>query len=134
MTESTGVNTWTPDQMLFQAWLSLPSSCRDPKSQKSYAAAHGVAEETLSRWKRLPGWHDAVYDLALSHVLGDLVPVLHAQVVQAKKGSLPHAQWLFEVAGKWSPKQRLEHSGSDGAPLVFTIAIDRKDDDDVSGS
>lgn len=132
MSEPTAAKTWTPDQLTVQAWLALPSSARTPKTQQQLAKQLGHDPATLSDWKRIPGWHDAIYDLAMAHVLGDLVPVLHAQVVQAKKGSLTHAQWLFEVAGKWSPKQRLEHSGNDGAPLVFTIAIDRKDDADAS--
>lgn len=132
MAEQTGPNAWTADHLRFQAWLALPSAARSPKSQKQLAAELGVHETTLCDWKRLPGWHDAVYDLAMAEVRGELAPVLHAQIREAKKGSLPHAQWLFEVAGKWSPKQRHEVSGQDGAPLVFTIAIDRKEDDDAS--
>lgn len=134
MIEPTPAKTWSPDQLAFQAWLALPSAARSPKTQQALAKDLGHDPATLSDWKRLPGWHEAVYDMAHAAVTGELVPVLHAQVREAKKGSLPHAQWLFEVAGKWSPKQRLEHSGRDGAPLVFTIAIDRKDDDDASGS
>jgi hypothetical protein len=41
-------------------------------------------------------------------------------------------RWLPYVLG--SPKQEHEHSGAGGGPLVFTIAIDRKDGDDGSSS
>lgn len=102
--------TWTPDQLTFQAWLALPAAARDPKQQRQLAGMLEVHETTLSDWKRLPGWHDAVYELAMRHVVSDLVPVLYAQVREAKRGSLPHAQWLFEIAGKWTPKQKIEQS------------------------
>lgn len=71
-----------------------------------------------------------MYALAVSELTGELVPVLQAQVREAKKGSLSHAQFLFELAGKWSPKSRHELTGDGGAPLTFTIAIDRRDADD----
>ena len=110
MPEQTSANTWTPDQLKVQAWLALPSAARSPKTQKQLAAELEVHETTICDWKRLPGWHDAVYSLALSEVVGELIPVLHAQVKQAKAGSLPHAQWLFDVAGKWTPKQQTQAS------------------------
>ena len=123
-TESRALSTatsWSPDQLKFQAWLAVPSAAREPRSQKELAAQLEVREMTLSDWKKLPGWGDAVYALALERVLGDLVPVLHAQVAAAKKGSLPHAQWLFELCGKWSPKERHEHTGAGGGPLRIVI-------------
>jgi hypothetical protein len=117
MSESTVVNQWTPDQLKFQAWLALPSGARSPRSQQALAKTLGVSEETLCRWKRTVGWHEAVYALAMSDVLGELVPVLHAQIREAKKGSLAHAQWVFEVAGKWTPTTRQQHTGKDGGPI-----------------
>ncbi len=89
---------WEPDHVRFQVWLALPSSERVPKTQKELAKVIGVDEATLWRWKQLPGWNDAVYELGAAQIVGELVPILHAQVVEAKAGSLPHAQWLFEIA------------------------------------
>lgn len=133
MSEVAEARTWTPDQLKFQAWLALPAAAREPKTQRALAQQLEYHEITLTEWKRLPGWHDAVYDLAMKHVVGDLVPVLHAQVREAKKGSLPHAQWLFDLAGKWTPTTRQQHSGPSGEPLTFTIAIDRREDDASDG-
>lgn len=124
MTGEISANAWTPDQLKFQAWLALPSAAREPKSQKQFAALLEVHETTLSDWKHLPGWHDAVYALAISHIIGDLVPVLHAQVSQAKKGSLPHAQWLFEVTGKHIPTTRSQHGNTPGE--AFTVTVEAK--------
>lgn len=41
-------------------------------------------------------------------------------------------RWLPYWLG--SPRQEIEHSGPGGAPLTFTITIDRKDADDASDS
>lgn len=111
--------------MKFQAWLALPSAARMPKSQRDLARQLEHDPATLSDWKRLPGWADAVYDLAMEVVKGDLVPILHAQAKQALKGSLPHAQWLFEVAGKWTPKSRLEHGNAPGE--TFQVEVQARD-------
>lgn len=127
MAEPITANTWTPDQLKFQAWLALPSSLRDPKQQKQLARQLEHDPATLSDWKRLPGFADAVYDLAMEVIKGDLVPVLHAQVKQALDGSLPHAQWVFEVAGKWTPKSQQQTSGV--IRVEYVTAGDDDDDD-----
>jgi tetrahydromethanopterin S-methyltransferase subunit C len=111
--------------LAFQAWLAIPSASRDPRSQRELAAQLEVHEVTLSDWKRLPGWAEAVYGLALSRVVGDLVPVLHAQVAAAKKGSLPHAQWLFELCGKWTPKAHVDHAVAANVRIVIETVDDR---------
>jgi hypothetical protein len=117
-----GAGHWTADQLAFQAWSALPASARRPKSQQGLAVQLGVDETTLGRWKRLPGWHEAVYKLALDHLRLELVAVLEAQVRQARKGSLPHAQWLFQLAGVWEPgPSRHEHGGPGMAPLRVLI-------------
>lgn len=113
--------------MAFQAWLALPASAREPRSQQALAHQLEVDESTLSDWKRKPGFHEAVYRLARERIMGALVPVLEAQVKEAKKGSLPHAQWLFAVLGVWEPgPQRHEHAGAGGGP--FRIVIETVDD------
>jgi hypothetical protein len=121
---------WSPAQLHFQVWLATPRAERQPKSQRELARELNVNHCTLSEWKRLPGWGDAVYALAEQQLRNELVPILDAQVREAKKGSLPHAQWCFELAGAWSPKQKHEHTGPSGAPLQFTFQIDRREADD----
>lgn len=121
MAVETSANLWTPDQLKFQAWLALPSAAREPKSQKQLALLLEVHETTLSDWKRLPGFADAVYDLAMEVIKGDLVPVLYAQKREALKGSLPHAQWLFEIAGKYVPTTRSQYGNTPGESFVVAV-------------
>jgi len=111
--------TWTADQMKVQAWFSLPPSQREPRSQRALAAQLEIHEVTISDWKKLPGWGEAVYTLAFGRLHGELVPVLGAVIAEAKKGSLSHAQWLFQLAGLWEPKAAL--TGGDGGPLRIVI-------------
>ena len=115
---SSEVNQWNADQLRFQAWLALPESARAPRRQQGFATEAGVAEETLSRWKRLPGFMDAVYALALADVRGTLGPILRAHAKLALK-DLDSAKWVFEVAGAWTPKQRTELTGANGDPIAF---------------
>lgn len=117
MNAPTDANPWSPAQLRFQAWLALPPKERQPSQQRFLARDLGVDPSTLSDWKHLPGWGAAVYELARQALDNDLVPILQAQACEAKKGSLPHAQWLFDVAGKWSPRSKVEHSGPDGAAI-----------------
>jgi hypothetical protein len=113
--------SWTPDQLAFQAWLAVPPHDRKPRTQRALAAQLEIREGTLSDWKRLPGFGQAVTELALEWVKTALAPILFAQVAQARSGSLEHAKWLFEVAGIWSPKQRHEHEGPSGGPIEIVI-------------
>jgi hypothetical protein len=122
----TTTKSWTSDQLHFQAWLALPAASRDPRSQRQLAAMLEVHESTLSDWKKLPGFGDAVFDLAHTHLVHELVPVLHAQVKAAKNGSLPHAQWLFDLAGKWSLRPAPGDQG--GAAGTLRIVIETVDD------
>jgi hypothetical protein len=115
---------WTADQMKVQAWFSLPPALREPRSQRALAAQLEIHEVTISDWKKLPGWGEAVYALAFERLRGELVPVLGAQIAEAKKGSLPHAQWLFQLAGLWEPRAAL--TGGDGGPV--RIVVERVDD------
>lgn len=123
MAEVSAGKTWTPDQLKFQAWLALPTSARQPKTQKQLAALLEVHEVTLSEWKRLPGFHDAVYDLAMEEIKGELVPVLHAQARLALT-NLDSAKWLFEIAGKWTPTSRQQHGNVPGE--TFAVTVDPK--------
>jgi hypothetical protein len=117
----TPAKVWSPDQQKFQAWLALPSAARQPRSQRALAAELELHEITLSEWKRLPGFGAAVCALAFDVVKHELPAVLHAQVREAKAGSLEHAKFLFEVTGLWSSKTINEHQGEGGGPLKIVI-------------
>lgn len=105
MSEPTSANEWTPDQLKLQAWLALPSAERSPKSQRDLARQLQHDPATLSDWKRLPGFHEAVYAMVLSEIKSDLGPILRSHAKRAKT-NLDSAKWIFEVTGLWTPKQQ----------------------------
>jgi hypothetical protein len=120
----TDAKTWTPDQVKLQAWLALPSAARQPSTQKALAKELGHDPATLSDWKRLPGFHDAVYQMALAEVRGDLGPILHAHAKLART-NLDSAKWLFEVTGVWTPKQQQQSDS------VIRVEYVNADDDEA---
>lgn len=59
-----------------------------------------------------------------------LKTIVEHDVAAAEAGDTARIdRWLPYALG--SPRQEIEHSGPDGGPIVFTIAIDRKDTLDV---
>lgn len=96
---------WTADQLHFQAWLALPKKLRRPKTQRAFAKQIGKDEGTLSDWKHLPGWHDAVRDLALE-LLKESIPDVLGEVVAAAKsadGSVQDRKLFLEIVEIYRP-------------------------------
>lgn len=91
--------SWTDEQQRFIAWLALPRAERQPKTQKDFATQIGIAEDTLCRWKRLPGFADAVNTLAKSYVKDDVPDVLAVIRREAKKANLPYVNMVLSMAG-----------------------------------
>jgi hypothetical protein len=117
------------------AWLATPPALRVPRSQRALAEQLERDPATLSIWKRFPGFGQGVTDLALAEVRADLAPILFAVAREAKKGSLEHAKWLFEVTGFWTPRQRHEHQAEGREPVrvVITTVPDRERPSNLAG-
>lgn len=127
MNEPNDAKMWTPDQLVFQAWLALPSAARSPKQQQQLAKQLGHDPATLSDWKRLPGFQDAVYAMALDVVKGELAPILHAHAKRAHV-DLDSAKWVFEIVGKWTPTTRQQHGNVPGEPFQIGVkAVDYRE-------
>lgn len=92
-------NIWTPEQLRFQYWLALPKAERQPKQQRLMAGDIGVHESTLSDWKNLPGFRDAVNVIARELVKDDIPDVMAAVRREAKKGSIQHVNIVLAMAG-----------------------------------
>ncbi len=95
---SSDLNNFSPEQLRFIAWLALPKAERKPKTQRELAGVFEVAEETLSRWKDLPGFRDAVNRTAREYVKDDIPDVLAAIRKHAKAGSVPHINMALAMA------------------------------------
>ena len=81
------------------AWLALPKAQRKPRTQRDLAKEIGVGEDTLSDWKKLPGFIDDVNALARELVKHDIADVLGVIRTRAKKGELPFVNMVLAMAG-----------------------------------
>lgn len=72
---------------------------------------------------------------AWDEALEDALDVLEAVAFQRAKASSDFLLWKLLASRRrdvYGERVVNEHTGTDGGPLVFTIAIDRKDEDDAS--
>jgi hypothetical protein len=118
------INALRPEQETFALWLILPATEREPKMQKELAAQLGVTEETLSRWKSVPQFADAVLALKWSMVRSsDVHRIVDAQVRKALKGNTSAADWVFRVLGLRAGSDRLgDDEGAPGGALAQASA------------
>lgn len=94
------VESWSEEQKIIQAWFAMPPADRTPKTQRALAELVGVHEQTISRWKQLPGFADAVTHLARRLLAEDLPAIYGALRDQAKQGSFQHIKLALELAGE----------------------------------
>ena len=92
--------------MRFQSWLALPPADRKPATQSELAGVLGITEFTLSRWKRLSGFGNEVYEIAREELKGgQLAAILQAQAKVAQSEvsyATQAARFVFEAAGMLS--------------------------------
>jgi hypothetical protein len=119
----TETKIWHANQERFIAWLALPSAQRQPKTQRALAAELGVDEATLSDWKRLPGFIDAVNALARELVKHDIAEVLGVIRREAKKGSLPYVNMVLSMAGLADDIANAGKGPAQNAPPVIREVI-----------
>jgi len=106
---------WTSNQIKFQVWLAQPKEERIPFNQEHFAKKIGVVDSTLSRWKRLEGWDEAVIEIARKHLLRDLPQIYAALSREARKGSIQHIRTALELAGEMSAM------GTEENPFIMAV-------------
>lgn len=116
-------NNWTDIQLAYMTWLALPKAERRPKTQRAFAAQFDVAEETLSRWKRLPGFSDATIVLAREFVKDDVPDILAKIRSLAKDGSIAHINMALAMAGM-APDVSAAGRGPGAVKAYVTISPD----------
>jgi hypothetical protein len=102
---------WTANQLKFQEWLATPKYERTPPNQNMVADVIGVTNVTLSRWKALDGFEDAVIDMARAAMRGRLPDIYGALVREADKGSFQHIKLIMEMTGQYLPAMDVTSGG-----------------------
>ena len=101
---------WTPRQRQHQLWLATPKPERTPATKEEWAETLGVTDRTLRRWERLPGFYDAVFQLAGIHLDARLPEVLGRLADLAVEGDLDAIRLALELRGRYTPTQRVKSS------------------------
>ena len=114
---------WGIDQQEFIMWCALPVSLRpdDEKNQKEWAAKHGYHAQTLTMWKRIPGFADRVWEIGLAYLGGDVGDILRALSRKARAEDVPAIKLALEVLKKYDPGTTIEV----GPVLVFGADVMR---------
>lgn len=92
-------SAWTQQQVYVQQWMALPPRSRKPRTQRQLAAELGIHERTISDWKAIPGFRDAVTAYAQQWLHDDLAEVYRSLAARAKAGSYMHQRLFFELLG-----------------------------------
>ena len=101
--QKNAISEWSPSQWRFIELLSSQGVSGSHQTQGEMAVELGVRAETLSRWKKLPGFADAVYDLAMRHAGARLGRVLDSLAESAEKGNIQAQRLFLEVTGRIKP-------------------------------
>lgn len=82
---STHVNfsAFSAEQLKFMIALADPD---DHRSQKELAIEFGLREETLSRWKRMPGFGEVLWKLTYANLEGSIGRVSEVLLRNALNG------------------------------------------------
>ena len=101
---------WSANQLAFAEWLATPKENRNPKTQIEVAEKLGLQPETLSRWKKIPGYMDLVYQNARNILDSRLPEILHVIAENAEGGSLSFVKLALEVTGRLIDTVLIEES------------------------
>ena len=106
---------WTSKQRDFIEWVATPEELREQRRFGDYADAVKVGRTTLWRWRKIPGFNEAVQEYAKQY-LGDALPdALMALKDGARRGNFNHLKLYLEMLGMYTQKsevkQELEITG-----------------------
>ena len=97
---------WTAKQLKLQQLLANPF---DKRVLAEKAKEVSISERVLYKWKNIPGWQDAVFEIAKKWI-GDGAPkVLRALYHKAKDTGDPVCVKLYlEIIGKYTQKTEMD--------------------------
>lgn len=98
--------------MAFASWLVMTPSQRQPKTQEALAKELGVANSTLSEWRRLPLIQAVTADWRKAYS-AHFSEVVDAMMRKARAGNVQAARLLAEILGELAPA-KIEQTNIDG--------------------
>jgi hypothetical protein len=122
---------WTDQQRRFIDWLALPKAEKRPKTHQLFAKEIGVHPDTLTDWKKIPGLMAASVQRSRELVKEHIADIIGALVKEAKKGSIPHIDRAFAMAGL---EADVEAAGKGAGNTQFNVLLTKVYGDDDGSS
>ena len=97
MSKKVNFEGFSAEQMRFMTMLADPEN---HISQNEMAVELGVRPETLSRWKREPGFSEAMWELTLRNLESEISRVSAVLLKQALEGDIRSIRLFYEVVGR----------------------------------
>jgi hypothetical protein len=91
------------------AWLMQDEYTRIPATQQEFAKTINRSEETLSRWKNIPGWDDEIKARTWEVVRNEYPQIIHALIRGAKKENPVHIRLILELLGEIGAENQAKH-------------------------
>lgn len=113
----------------FAKWVATPRPFREIKSQKDLAKEYGIAEETLSRWKKRDGFWDIVSE-EIRDWAKDKTPTVIQALYQGiiKDRKAPEIKLWLQYIEKWIEKQEQVHTGDPNINKQIADEINKLDE------
>lgn len=106
------------EQKLLEA-LANPEN-RD-KSVTEVCKIADISRDTYYRCFNNKRFKEAYKEMSLEIVRQAVAPVVNSCIAEAIKGSFYHSKLILEMAGLYTNKQQLEHSGETGVRIINDI-------------
>jgi len=106
-------NLRNPDlYLMFVEWMATPDRFREVLTQKEFAKEIGVGEDTLSEWKKRPGFWDSVREERRSVIkdkmVNNVISALYRTAI--RDGQAKEAKLLLELGGEYEEKRVTENT------------------------
>ena len=101
----------SPEQSEFLEWLLTPPAGRQPSGQNEWARQHGLAPQTVARWKNSDSLFKATWEKKLAEMsVGPerLQLILDALFAEAQTGDVQAAKAYIAWVEKISPPSQTE--------------------------
>ena len=101
---------WKPEQFIFIQWSAIPAGDRlvAVDTQEKIAKKLKVSRKTMQNWKKLEGFHDAVYAEVRRNLDWRLPEILKALGDKAEEGNIPAIKLVLELTGRYQESQRVD--------------------------
>jgi AcrR family transcriptional regulator len=100
---------WKSKQLMLMEIMARGQ--RDEDGEKitirAIAKKLGVSRKTIFAWKKLDGFAEATYDMAMKEMGGRLPMIAHAMGDEAEGGDVPAARFDYEVCGKLNRQREM---------------------------